>query len=91
MVEKSLDDVPSDKATDEQKEEIKKAIESLREEIKNGDLDKIEDRQKEVEKLWNPIAEEMYKSSQTDGANAQQGSNPFSGFTDAFTNNPFAK
>lgn len=91
MVEKSLDDVPSDKATDEQKEEIKKAIESLREEIKNGDLDKIEERQKEVEKLWNPIAEEMYKSSQTDGANAQQGSNPFSGFTDAFTSNPFAK
>lgn len=91
MAEKSLDDVPSDKATDEQKEEIKKAIESLREEIKNGDLDKIEERQKEVEKLWNPIAEEMYKSSPTDGANTQQGSNPFSGFTDAFTNNPFAK
>lgn len=91
MVEKSLNDVPSDKATDEQKEEIKKSIESLREEIKNGDLDKIEERQKEVEKLWNPIAEEMYKSSQTDGANAQQGSNPFSDFTDAFTNNPFAK
>ena len=91
MVEKSLDNVTSDKATDEQKEEIKKAIESLREEIKNGDLDKIEEKQKEVEKLWNPIAEEMYKSSQTDGANAQQGSNPFSGFTDTFTNNPFAK
>ena len=91
LMEKSLEEVPSDKITEEQKEEIKKAIESLREEIKNGDLDKIEERQKEVEKLWNPIAEEMYKSSQTDGANAQQGSNPFSGFTDAFTNNPFAK
>ena len=91
LMEKSLEEVPSDKITEEQKEEIKKAIESLREEIKNGDLDKIEERQKEVEKLWNPIAEEMYKSSPTDGANAQQGSNPFSGFTDAFTNNPFAK
>lgn len=91
MVEKSLDELPSDKITDEQKEEIKKSIESLREEIKNGDLEKIEEKQKEVEKLWNPIAEEMYKSTQTDGSGEQQGGNPFSGFTDAFVNNPFAK
>lgn len=91
MVEKSLNEVPSDKVTDEQKEEIKKAIESLRDEIKNGDLDKIEEKQKEVEKLWNPIAEEMYKSTQADASNAQQGGNPFSGFTDTFVKNPFAK
>jgi len=91
LMEKSLEEVPSDKITEEQKEDVKKAIESLREEIKNGDLDKIEERQKEVEKLWNPIAEEMYKSNPTDGSNTQQGSNPFSGFTDTFANNPFAK
>ena len=91
MVEKSLNEVSSDKVTDEQKEEIKKAIESLRDEIKNGYLDKIEEKQKEVEKLWNPIAEEMYKSTQADVSNTQQGGNPFSGFTDTFVNNPFAK
>jgi molecular chaperone DnaK len=91
MIEKTLDEVPSDKITEEQKEEIKKAIESLRDEIKNGDLDKIDEKHKEVEKLWNPIAEEMYKSAQTDGSGTQQGGNPFSGFTDTFVNNPFAK
>ena len=91
MIEKALDEVPSDKITEEQKEEIKKAIESLRDEIKNGDLDKIDEKHKEVEKLWNPIAEEMYKSAQTDGSGTQQGGNPFSGFTDTFVNNPFAK
>lgn len=91
LVEKTMKDVPSDKITDTQKDEVKKAIESLREEIKNGDLDKIEDRQKELETVWNPIAEELYKSTQTDGQNPQQGSNPFSGFTDTFVNNPFAK
>ena len=91
MIEKALDEVPSDKITEEQKEEIKKSIESLRDEIKNGDLDKIDEKHKEVEKLWNPIAEEMYKSAQTDGSGTQQGGNPFSGFTDTFVNNPFAK
>ena len=90
MVEKSLDEVKSDKVTDEQKEEIKKAIESLREELKSGDLDKIEEKQKEVEKLWNPIAEEMYKSEQTsDGQGQTFEGNPFSGFTG--DSNPFAK
>lgn len=90
MVEKSLDEVKSDKVTDEQKEEIKKAIESLREELKSGDLDKIEEKQKEVEKLWNPIAEEMYKSEQaSDGQGQTFEGNPFSGFTG--DSNPFAK
>lgn len=91
LVEKTMKDVLSDKITDTQKDEVNKAIESLRGEIKNGDLDKIEDRQKELETVWNPIAEELYKSAQTDGQNPQQGSNPFSGFTDTFVNNPFAK
>lgn len=90
MVEKSLNELPSDKATDEQKEEIKKAIEALRDELKSGDLDKIEEKQKEVEKLWNPIAEEMYKSAQgTDGQNQTFEGNPFSGFTGQ--SNPFAQ
>ena len=88
-VEKALETVSSDKITDEQKEEIKKSIESLREEIKNGDLDKIESMKKELEKLWNPIAEKLYPSEQPEGG-TQQGGNPFSGFTGNFESNPFA-
>ncbi len=87
MIEKSMEELPEDKITSEQKEELKKSIEGFREVIKEKDLDKIEEKQKEVEKLWNPIAEELYKSEQQ---NEQfNSSNPFSGFTG--NSNPFAQ
>lgn len=95
MIEKSLDEVKLDSLTEEKKEEIKKAINELREEIKSGDLDKIETKRKELEELWNPIAQELYKSEP--GQNPQDinnmftGGNPFSGFTGDFKSNPFAK
>jgi len=94
MIEKSLDEVNVESLTDDKKEEIKTAIGNLRDEIKNGDLEKIEEKKKEVENLWNPIAEELYKSS-SNNENGQgqnfEGGNPFSGFTGDFTSNPFAK
>jgi len=95
MIEKSLDEVKLDSLTEEKKEEIKKAINELRDEIKSGDLDKIETKRKELEELWNPIAQELYKSEP--GQNPQDinnmftGGNPFSGFTGDFKSNPFAK
>ena len=92
MIEKSMEELPEDKITSEQKEELKKSIEEFREAIKEKDLDKIEEKQKEVEKLWNPIAEDLYKSEQQTGQsenNPFTGSNPFSGFTG--NNNPFAQ
>ncbi len=92
MIEKSMEELPEDKITSEQKEEIQKSIDELKEAVKEKDLDKIEEKQKEVEKLWNPIAEELYKSEQQNGqsANSQfNGSNPFSGFTG--NSNPFAQ
>lgn len=95
MIEKSLDEVKLDSLTEEKKEEIKKAINELRDEIKSGDLDKIETKRKELEALWNPIAQELYKSEP--GQNPQDinnmftGGNPFSGFTGDFKSNPFAK
>lgn len=95
MIEKSLDEVKLDSLTEEKKVEIKNAINELRDEIKSGDLDKIETKKKELEGLWNPIAEELYKSES--GQNPQDinnmftGGNPFSGFTGDFKSNPFAK
>lgn len=95
MIEKSLDEVKLDSLTEEKKEEIKKAINELRDEIKSGDLDKIETKRKELEELWNPIAQELYKSepgqNQQDINNMFTGGNPFSGFTGDFKSNPFAK
>ena len=95
MIEKSLDEVKLDSLTEEKKEEIKKAINELRYEIKSGDLDKIETKRKELEELWNPIAQELYKSepgqNQQDINNMFTGGNPFNGFTGDFKSNPFAK
>lgn len=93
MIEKSLDEVKLDSLTEEKKEEIKKAIDELRVEIKTGDLDKIDEKRKEVESIWNPIAEELYKSNQNgqEMNNTFTEGNPFSGFTGDFKSNPFAK
>lgn len=83
-IEKSLETLDADKCSDEKKEEIKEAIAKVQEAVKEKDLDKVEKAQEELEKLWNPIAEEMYKSQE-----ATQGPNPFSGFTG--NSNPFAQ
>lgn len=81
-IEKSLETLDADKCSDEKKAEIKEAIAKVQEAVKEKDLDKVEKAQEELEKLWNPIAEEMYKSQE-----ATQGPNPFSGFTG--DSNPF--
>lgn len=86
MIEKSLDEVKLDSLTDEKKEEIKSKLNELKDEIKTGDLDKIEAKRKEVEEIWNPIDEELYKSS---NMGQQMDGNPFSGFTGQ--SNPFAQ
>lgn len=87
-IEKELESLPEGLATDEQKESIKKGCENLRDVIKTGELDKIEESQKELETLWNPIAEELYKSNESESGQQQGGENPFGQFTG---DNPFAK
>ena len=94
MLEKTLDEL-GDKITEEQKNSVTEKITSLREALKTNELDKVESAQKELENVWNPIAEEMYKSqTPNDGAanpdmsNMFGGANPFAGSGD---NNPFAK
>lgn len=80
-IEKMLDDIEEGKVTEEQKTEIKEAIKKLQETVQTKDLDATEKAKEEVEKLWNPIVAEIYKSSA--GPDAQ--ANPFDG-----TNNPFS-
>lgn len=90
-IEKAIEGL-GDKITDEQKNSITEKIKSLREAIKADNYDEVKSLKSEIESLWNPIAEEIYKSqSQTDGttdsSNFGNGSNPFG---DAFgQNNPF--
>lgn len=80
-IEKMLDDIEEGKVTEEQKTEIKEAIKKLQETVQTKDLDAAEKAKEELEKLWNPIVAEIYKSSA--GPDAQ--ANPFDG-----TNNPFS-
>lgn len=83
-ITKSVNEMVDDKITEDQKTEIKEAAKKLEEAAKSRDLEATEKAQEVLEKLWNPIAEEMYKSMQGN----EQG-NPFSGFTG--NSNPFAQ
>ena len=88
-VEKSLDEL-SDKITEEQKTAVKEKVENLRAMIKSDNLDAIETAKKDLEAVWFPIAEEIYKSqAPNDGMGAN--GNPFANGGFDPTSNPFAK
>lgn len=89
-IEKSLVEL-SDKITEEQKTAVNEKIESLRAMIQTDNLDAVETAKKDLEAVWFPIAEEIYKS-QTPGngtANAEDLKNMF-GFGGGANGNPFA-
>ena len=92
-VEKSLDEL-SDKITEEQKTAVKEKVENLRAMIKTDNLEAVETAKKDLEAVWFPIAEEIYKSqAPNDGmANAEGANgNPFANGGFDPTSNPFAK
>lgn len=100
-IEKSLVEL-SDKITEEQKTAVNEKIESLRAMIQTDNLDAVETAKKDLEAVWFPIAEEIYKS-QTPGSrtvNAEDLKNMFGGGANGNpfanggfdpTSNPFAK
>ena len=87
-IKKALDELDAEKCSDEKKNEINEAIKKVEDAVKTRDVDEVTKAKEELEKLWNPIAEEIYKS-QNDTQNMNMGENPFSGFTG--NSNPFAK
>ena len=93
-VEKAMNEM-GDKITDEQKTSINGLISTLRDAVKEQDLDKVNEAKKALEKAWNPIMEEIYKSSASNGGEQSGGTstsgNPFAGFDFNPSNNPFAK
>ena len=100
-VEKSLEEM-SDKVTDDEKSSVSGKVGALKEAIKSGDVAKVESCQKDLEGVWFPITERIYKSQNTpDGAqpDANQfmsdvmGSkeNPFGGANFDGNKNPFTK
>ena len=92
-VEKSLDEL-SDKITEEQKSVVKEKVENLRAMIKSDNLDTIETAKKDLEAVWFPIAEEIYKSQTPNNEATNNGGangNPFANGGFDPTSNPFAK
>lgn len=83
-VSKTLDSLEDGKVDDAKKTEIKDAVKKLEDAARSRNLEETEKAQKELETLWNPIAEDSYGKQQ----DFMQG-NPFSGFTGE--SNPFAK
>lgn len=83
-VSKSLDNLEDGKVDEAKKTEIKDAVKKLEDAVRSRNLEETEKAQKELETLWNPIAEDAYGKQQ----DFMQG-NPFSGFTGE--SNPFAK
>ena len=92
-VEKSLGEL-SDKITEEQNTAVNEKVENLRAMIQTDNLDAVETAKKDLESVWFPISEEIYKSqtssngtANTEGVNG----NPFANGGFDPTSNPFAK
>ena len=96
-VERALEEL-SDKITEEQKTAVNEKLENLRAMIKSENIDAVETAKKDLEAVWFPIAEEIYKSQAAEGgangsdtSNTFSGGNPFAGGNFDPFNNPFAK
>ena len=99
-IEKSMKDFGG-KLTDNLKEPVVSAIETLKTAITEKNIDKVKELRQNLESVWNPIAESIYKAKMPEGeANLdmaktfedafKNGKNPFAG-GDFGTNNPFSK
>lgn len=75
QTEKSLEQF-GDKVTEDEKKEITELAEALREAAKEKDIEKIDEKTKELEQKWTPIVTRIY--SETNGGNQ---TDPFSQFT----------
>jgi molecular chaperone DnaK len=86
-IEKSLEEM-SDKVTEDEKSSVSDKIGALKEAIKSGDVSKVESCQKDLEGVWFPITERIYKSQNTSD-NAQPDSNQFMSDIMGDKENPF--
>lgn len=86
-VEKALNEVPEGKITDEQKSEINSIIQKIRNSVSEKNVSEAMSEKDELMKIWNPIAEEMYKSKSQNNGTEQQ--NPFGNDGFNMEQNPF--
>ena len=81
MVEKTIGDLEEGKITEEQHNELKEKIKAVKDAVNEKNVLEAESRMGELEKVWNPIAEGLYKDAASSGfTGGGTGNNPFSGF-----------
>jgi molecular chaperone DnaK len=78
MVEKFIGELEEGKITEEQKNDLNEKIKAVRDAVNEKDADKADKAVEDLQKVWNPISESLYKSQGGEGAQGQ--SNPFGGF-----------
>ena len=88
-VEKTVRELEDGKITDEEKKDIDEKIKAIRDAVNDKKAEDAENGMKELEKVWNPIAERLYKDTAQDSGGTQ--SNPFGGFDFSGNGNPFAQ
>ena len=97
---KSIDNL-GEKLTEDLKTPIMGAIDELKAAITEKDIEKVKEKQSQLESVWNPISESLYKTEDKANDNASTAEkifgdafmgnkNPFGGATPDM-NNPFAK
>lgn len=62
-IERAFKDVPADKITEDEKKPVVDAIAKVREVIKTDDIEKIKSEVEAMNKLYEPLASKLYKSS----------------------------
>lgn len=86
-IEKTMEEM-NDKIADDKKESLKEKINSLKDAIKERNINAIEEAKQTLEKEWNEVVAEIYKDTNGSDNNT---SNPFGNFDFSGGNNPFSQ
>lgn len=87
-IKKSMNEL-GEKLTDDLKEPLNKAIEELEESVKKGEVEEVKELKTNLENVWTPIAESLYKAKTAESGTTEDtnmNGNPMEGI---FTDNPF--
>ena len=91
-VEKSVRELEDGKITEEEKKSIEEKIKVIKDAVNASRVEEAESGVSELEKIWNPIAERLYKNTtKNNEQSGNEGSNPFSNFNFSNGTNPFAQ
>ena len=87
QTEKQMKDI-DDKLTEDDKKSLNEPLEELKEVVKNQDVDKIDEKSKELEEAWHAISQKLYE--QNGGQNGGDFNQMFNNMFGGGNTNPFS-